>query len=157
MIKTFISEDITQLDKMTNDFMCEKARNLPVRTESFVVNYGNSLKIYHKNTVFFDENLTKKEEIEEINVPENNLDTEKETKATNKIGALWIQSDGKMISGTLQNERIVIPENIREKIHNIYGSDKLEMKIKDSPVVIIRNKFKNTAKHPDFVIMKGGN
>ena len=164
MIKTFISEKIEELDKACNDFMATKTRNLPVRTESFVINSGTSYKVFHKNTVFFDERFEKPEEpglaYNDINIGEETIDAPDTAtpakKPTNKLGSLWLQKDNKTISGNFNDARIVIPEVVEPKIKALQEGDKLEVTMKGDKVLIIKNKFKKTPTHPDWIIMKGG-
>ena len=63
-IKTFVGEDIEQLDKEVNSFIeASGTRSLPVRTEAYAIPYSDGgAKIMHKAVVFYDKNNIIKEE-----------------------------------------------------------------------------------------------
>lgn len=145
MIKTIVSDDVNRLDMEVNEFMTSRKRNLPVRTEAYVLNFGDSTKVYHKATIFYDEPFGDSE------LPS------KTSSIREKVGALWIQKDNS-ISGTLdintKGERIGIPDNLAPSLAFLKEDTELEMTINDHKVKVIRNKFKKEAKHPDYVIYR---
>lgn len=145
MIKTIVSDDVNRLDMEVNEFMTSRKRNLPVRTEAYVLNFGDSAKVYHKATIFYDEPFADSELAQ-------NTSTIRE-----KVGALWIQKDNS-ISGTLdidaKGERIGIPDNLAPSLAFLKEDTELEMTIKNHKVKVIRNKFKKEAKHPDYIIYR---
>lgn len=148
MIKTIVSSDIGELDKTVNDFMIVKGQNLPVRTESFVVNFKETAEIYHKATIFFNETFGTgpTEEIKISTATTQTFDTNK----PEKLGALWMK-DSK-ISGTFNGKRLNISEDVAKKLIPLGMIDNLILEIEGVSSKIIRNKFKKETKHPDFLI-----
>jgi uncharacterized protein (DUF736 family) len=152
MIKTIITTKVEELDKAVNDFMSMRGQNLPVRTEVFVIQNNDTYTVYHKATIFFDEFLgTKKSDDSKI------IDEAEETATTpkktgGKIGSLWKQTNGS-ISGMFKEEKLRIPPLITDKLTE---EGRWTGTIKKEKVRIIPNKFKKIEKHPDYVILQGG-
>jgi len=154
MIKTLVCEHLTELDKQVNDFMVIQKKNLPVRTESFVVLVNDNAVVYHKATIFFDEKFSQLETVSS-NTGDGMVVTEESVSSDKpeKIGALWLQDD-KSLSGTFRDARIKIPAEVREQLLVIGVKEDLTLTMKNEQVRVIRNKFKETKKQPDFVIFE---
>ena len=164
MIHTILADKVDELDRQVNDFMRQKKRNLPVRTESYVVEMGNTTKVIQKATIFYDENFNvndgghvvdngQETYSEELVEEEKSIHQEEpEKKKSAQIGALWFSKDGKTLTGKCNNESTAVPENITAKIKQLQNGDKYPLIIKKVDTVIIRNKFKESTRHPDFVI-----
>jgi len=148
MIKTFIAGTPEELDSKVNDFMIKRKENLPVRDGCDLLSSG---KMLYRAMVFYTGkfNTTPEKTIVEEQIRVDNV--AKDNTKPEKVGALWVQND-KSITGTFREAKIIIPDTIKEKLVYLGVSDKLEITMKDEKVRVIRNKFKKTDKHPDYVI-----
>lgn len=148
MIKTFIAGTPEELDSKVNDFMIKRKENLPVRDGCDLLSSG---KMLYRAMVFYNGkfNTTPEKTIVEEQIRVD--DVAKDNTKPEKVGALWVQND-KSITGTFREAKIIIPDTIKEKLVYLGVSDKLEITMKDEKVRVIRNKFKKTDKHPDYVI-----
>lgn len=159
MIKTFIATTVDELDNCVNKFMREKKQNLPVRDGQMFVQD----KMVFKAMVFYNEDF--KEQIPSIEGPEevdatpkydedveqakNEIAFEGENKKKEERGALW-QQDGGKITGTWKTQRITLPEAMKEKL---IANGSIDITIKNEVVHVMKNKFKNKPKSPDYVIL----
>jgi len=147
MIHTLISETTIDLDKAVNKFMQEKKADLPVRTETFMK--GNTL--FHKATIFYNEAFKDNRTFDESGKVTEEIvvgDSEPKEKPKDR-GALWTQKDGK-VSGNWKSEPVTMPQTVVEKLNT---GEKVDITLKGEKVFVMKNKFKKTAKHPDYVIL----
>lgn len=146
MIKTIICKDPKELDQLCNDFMIQQRKNLPVRTETIVYNFGNQISVEHKATIFYDHNFKypDEQEMDDIEIETLTINEEKIGK-----GAIWKQKDGSL-KGKWNDENIDIPEKLTTLI---LSNPKVETKVKGVNCVIIPNKYKDSPKKPDYVIL----
>lgn len=166
MIKTFKSDNLEALDKDVNDFMASKGKDLPVRTEVYVADG----KIWHKATVFWDGvrdslpggHQTAIQGAGDTQIPEVHVQaledvdasegtqTVKKQASDNKLGALWWQKSGEL-TGKFNNQAIAMPQNV---IGTLNTEGKATVTIQGETAVVIKNQYKKTDKHPDFVILR---
>lgn len=172
MIKTFISTEISELDKMVNDFQ-EINGPGPVRTEVYTVPSEEGTIIVHKCTVFYEEYRKPKSAIqndpimkkldqalaeEEILEEDRQVEYQKSDKAKNeKLGALWIWKDGSL-HGKLNEQNWPtkpLPEDFIKAVKALRPGEHLDKTIGLEKVVIMGNKFKkDNPKAPDYIIFK---
>jgi hypothetical protein len=150
MIKVFVG-DAETVEIATNQFMTDKGKDFPVRTNTEVVND----KIVYVATVFYDG--VKKETNVPKTIPIDIADIQPKLKS-DKIGALWQR--GKVYSGTIEigeeQKPLVLTQEQWDKLETQDTKAGNKMKIghyKDMKFRIIGNQFKTAEKHPDFVIM----
>lgn len=150
MIKTILDYNIENLDRKANEFMKTKKKNLPVRTEMVVIPSDIELKILHKCTIFYDErfesNSVPTEDLSEINT--NDDEKIGESKSQNR-GSLWI-NNGK-IKGYWNEKPISLNDDNSEKL-TVNG--KLNLVLDGIKAIVIKNKFKEKEKQPDYVILE---
>lgn len=142
MIKTFINKNSEELDTLVNAFMTIKKSNLPVRTETYIASDGVT---HHKAVVFYNESFPADSEVG-TEVPGGTSPVSK----PEKVGALWYQNDGKLTGLWKDKSKIEIDEKTAS---TLAGGSGVDTAMKGVLVRIIKNKFKDTAKHPDFVLM----
>jgi len=149
MIKIFVGDPET-IEIATNQFMTDKGKDFPVRTNIEVVNS----KLVYVATIFYDG--VKKETMS--GTPIDIADIPPKLKS-DKIGALWQR--GKVYSGTIEigeeQQPLVLTQEQWDKLETQDTKAGNKMKIghyKDMKFRIIGNQFKTAEKHPDFVIMK---
>lgn len=152
MIKTIIKATSEDLDVAVNDFMATKARNLPVRTECFLLEG----LVYHKATIFWDEDMSPKRSVNlDTGAIEEEVIFREPKKKSNKRGSLWIQQNGNVTGNFIdendQEIKIALPQKARDQLKN---EGKIGLKIRGIDVRCIANQFKKTAQHPDFVILE---
>lgn len=145
MIKTFIGGTPQELDKKVNDFMLKRGKDLPVRDGGIFIADG---KMEYRAMVFFN---GVEDELNKNSAKENVESPKPQKTKSEKIGALWIQRD-KTISGKLKGKTVVIPEETAENLMTLGVKGKIELKMNDVSVRIIRNKFKTKDKQPDYIM-----
>lgn len=157
MIKTFISKSPEEVDQLCNNFMRDKGKSMPVRTESYAVpNNDSGATVYHKAVVFYDE--PKEPEIQATHTGSMFTDPIKK-KSDDKLGAIWKRANGEL-SGVIEKTPFVFTEALRNSMNATKtksGEDMLVGEIYDKQVRILKNKFKTMPKHPDYIIFKAQN
>lgn len=146
MIK-IIKGKIEEVESKVNEFMKEKEKDLPVRTN---IDRDNN----YIATVFYNRHF---EEIPQKVTEEDIVDTEEETKKkSGDLGALWIQKDGS-IKGKMDGKSIAFidKKSMLEKFREVEsksGKKMLEGEWLDTKIRILKNEFKTKEIHPDFKI-----
>ena len=149
-IKVFVgAPDVVEI--ATNQFMEDKGKDFPVRTNTQIVEG----QLVYVATIFYDG--VKKETNVPKTTPIDIADIQPKSKS-DKIGALWQR--GKVYSGTIEigeeQKPLVLTQEQWDNLETVDTKAGDKMKIghyKDMKFRIIANQFKNTEKHPDFVIM----
>ena len=169
MIHTIVAKTVAELDASVNAFMTTRRQNLPVRTEVFVVpgEAAGSNFVYHKATIFYDDRFPLPPDYstgaqvqtpvqQPPQVPYNPAVVNQaiaETKKQEDRGALWVQKNGS-VTGKFRDENIAVPLAI---IETVKSQGSAEINLKGVTLRVIANKFKKTAKHPDYVLLPVNN
>ena len=148
MIKVFVG-DANTVEVATNQFMEDKGKDFPVRTNIEMVDG----KLVYVATVFYDG-------IQREITPKPSFESIPEKPKSDKLGALWKNDKG--YSGSMEvggkTQKIMLSEEAWENLETVDTKAGAKMKIgtnaDGSKFRIIANQYKKESKHPDFVIMR---
>ena len=148
MIKVFVG-DANTVEVATNQFMEDKGKDFPVRTNIEMVDG----KLVYVATVFYDGLKSNAA----ISVKEEYVGDKPKS---DKIGAIWKGDRG--YSGSMEvggkTQKIMLSEEAWENLETVDTKAGAKMKIgtnaDGSKFRIIANQYKKESKHPDFVIMR---
>jgi len=143
MIKTFVGKSPEEIDKLVNQFMEDKGKDMPVRQTIMYDKEGN---LNYKYIVFYKGASVVERATEAIHNPK---------KASGKLGSLWQNENN--YSGKLDDKSIKITKeswNDKFEVREMQKGGYMRIgEIEGKKVRIIPNQFKKTEKHPDYVIL----
>ena len=154
MIKVFVG-DADVVEVATNQFMEDKGKDFPVRTNIEMVDG----KLVYVATVFYDG--TKRSVTPNIDSAVNITEEVVNDKPkSDKIGALWKNDKG--YSGSVEvdgkTQKLMVSTEAWDNLETVDTKAGHKMKIgthaDGSKFRIIANQYKKESKHPDFVIMR---
>lgn len=144
MIKIFQGTNPSTLEKQANDFMQEIGRDCPVREE---VLDGTFILVVFYNGVKTETNVPATTPINIESIPDK--------PKSNKVGALWQKGDE--FTGTIENKKVKITKETWDNLPTQTTKKGDTMKIlnlQSGDARILKNQFKNTPKHPDYVVLQ---
>lgn len=152
MIKVFVG-DADVVEVATNQFMEDKGKDFPVRTNIEMVEG----KLVYVATVFYDGTKPSKKYTTDFNVEEEVVNDKPKS---DKIGALWKNDKG--YSGSVEvdgkTQKLMVSTEAWDNLETVDTKAGHKMKIgthaDGSKFRIIANQYKKESKHPDFVIMR---
>lgn len=158
-IKVFVG-DADTVETATNQFMEDKGKDFPVRTNTEIVEG----QLVYIATVFYD-GKPKQPSNKQFNQTGELVEDVKPTTSQNKIGALWKR--GKVYSGTIEingeKEPLVFSDQMWNNMKTVDTKSGDKMKLGQLPTSfdngfikfrIIVNQYKSKENQPDFIIMR---
>ena len=142
MIKVFVG-DADTVETAVNQFMTDKGKDFPVRT-NVEMHEG---RLVYIATVFFDGIKKQITPIAITDIPEKSK--------SNKVGALW--QKGNEFTGTIEDKKVKITKETWDNLPTQTTKKGDEMKIlnlESGDARILKNQFKNTPNHPDYVVLQ---